>query len=96
MCDFFPVFRLFEIGSEIHGELGEVPHIAGVLYNAHGNEQDFFEMKRIVECIFPAARLIATEGRAYEHPWRTAEFIGGTESLAVFSNCILSVTSGEH
>jgi phenylalanyl-tRNA synthetase beta chain len=70
---FFPVFRLFEAGSEIHGESGEVPHIAGVLYNAHGNEQDFFEMKRAVECIFPAARLTAAEGRAYEHPMRTAE-----------------------
>ncbi|HEY1949002.1 MAG TPA: phenylalanine--tRNA ligase subunit beta [Bryobacteraceae bacterium] len=70
---FFPVFRLFEIGSEIHGEFREVPHIAGVLYNAHGNEQDFFEMKRAVECIFPAARLTAAEGRVYEHPMRTAE-----------------------
>jgi phenylalanyl-tRNA synthetase beta chain len=70
---FFPVFRLFETGSEIHGEFVEVPHIAGVLYNAHGNEQDFFEMKRVVECIFPAAHLTAAEGRAYEHPMRTAE-----------------------
>ena len=70
---FFPVFRLFETGSEIHGEFVEVPHIAGVLYNAHGNEQDFFEMKRAVECIFPSARLTAAEGRVYEHPMRTAE-----------------------
>jgi phenylalanyl-tRNA synthetase beta chain len=70
---FFPVFRLFETGSEIHGEFVEVPHIAGVLYNAQGNEQDFFEMKRAVECIFPAARLTASEGRVYEHPMRTAE-----------------------
>jgi phenylalanyl-tRNA synthetase beta chain len=70
---FFPVFRLFETGSEIHGEFREVPHIAGVLYNVHGNEQDFFEVKRAVECIFPAARLTAAEGRAYEHPTRTAE-----------------------
>jgi phenylalanyl-tRNA synthetase beta chain len=70
---FFPVFRLFETGSEIHDEFREVPHIAGVLYNAQGNEQDFFEVKRAVECIFPAARLTAAEGRVYEHPMRTAE-----------------------
>ena len=70
---FFPLFRLFEIGSEIHGESMEVPHLAGVIYNAHGKEQDFFEMKRAVECIFPAARLSAVEGRAYEHPMRTAQ-----------------------
>jgi phenylalanyl-tRNA synthetase beta chain len=70
---FFPVFRLFEIGSEIHGESMEVPHLAGIIYSAHGNEQDFFEMKRAVECIFPEARLSAVENRTYEHPMRTAQ-----------------------
>jgi phenylalanyl-tRNA synthetase beta chain len=70
---FFPLFRLFEIGNQIHSGFLETPHIASVLYNADGNEQDFFEMKRAVECIYPAARLSAAEGRAYEHPMRTAE-----------------------
>jgi len=70
---FFPAFRLFEIGSEIHGDSLEVPHLAAALYNAPGNEQDFFEMKRVLECVFPAARLVAAQGSAYEHPARAAE-----------------------
>ncbi len=74
----FSEFRLFEIGSEIHalpdGSLpGEVPHLAAALYNASGNEQDFFEMKRVVECLHAGARLTAVDGRPYEHPVRTAE-----------------------
>lgn len=70
---FFPTFRLFEIGSEIHAESVEIPHLAGMLFNAHGDERDFFEMKRVLECIFPAARLVAADARAYEHPVRAAE-----------------------
>jgi phenylalanyl-tRNA synthetase beta chain len=74
---YFPEFRLFEVGNEIHptgvGEPLEIMHVAGVLYSAQGNEHDFFEMKRVVECLFPGARLIAAEARAYEHPARTAE-----------------------
>jgi phenylalanyl-tRNA synthetase beta chain len=74
---YFPEFRLFEIGNEIHpsGERAlpeEMTHLAGALYSAHGNEQDFFEMKRVVECLFPEARLAASEARSYEHPARTA------------------------
>ncbi len=71
-------FRLFEIGHEIHPCPGpdlpkEVTHCAAALYNARGNEQDFFELKRVVECVFPAARLTAAEARDYEHPARAAE-----------------------
>lgn len=69
---YFPEFRLFEVGNEIHPK-GEIMHVAGVLYSARGNEQDFFEMKRVVECLFPGARLLAAEARTYEHPARTAE-----------------------
>lgn len=71
-------FRLFEIGSEIHANAGnglpqEVRHAVAALYNVHSDEQDFFELKRVAECIFPSCVLTATEARSYEHPARTAE-----------------------
>lgn len=74
----FPEFRLFEIGHEIHPVSGpdlpkEITHCAAALYNAQGDERDFFELKRVVECVFPGARLTAREARAYEHPARAAE-----------------------
>ena len=74
---YFPEFRLFEVGNEIHpkdmGEPLEIMHVAGMFYSAHGNEPEFFEMKRVVECLFPGARLAAAEARTYEHPARAAE-----------------------
>lgn len=70
--------RLFEIGAEIHPQSGsglpnEVTHIAAALYNSRGDEQDFFELKRVAECLWPAARLNGASARPYEHPARTAE-----------------------
>ncbi len=74
----FPDFRIFEIGHEIHPSPSpdlpkEITHCAASLYNACGDEQDFFELKRVLECAFPSARLSHTEARAYEHPARAAE-----------------------
>ncbi len=74
----YPEFRLFEIGNEIHPNSGsalpdEIAHAAAVIYNSRGDEQDFFELKRVVECLFPHARLAAVAPRPYEHPARTAE-----------------------
>ncbi len=74
----YPEFRIFEIGNEIHPAHtpdlpNETTHAAAVLYNAHGNAQDFFELKRVVECVFPNASLTPAEARSYEHPARTAE-----------------------
>jgi phenylalanyl-tRNA synthetase beta chain len=71
-------FRIFEIGREIHARPApelpdEVPHAAAVLYNAQGDERDFFELKRVVECLFPGAKLAAANARSYEHPMRAAE-----------------------
>jgi phenylalanyl-tRNA synthetase beta chain len=71
-------FRLFEIGNEIHprpapGLPDEIPHLAAVYYSARGDEQDFFELKRVAECVFSGARLALTEAKPYEHPARTAE-----------------------
>jgi phenylalanyl-tRNA synthetase beta chain len=75
---YFPEFRLFEIGNEIHPSAGrdlpkEVTHLAAVFYSAHGQDQEFFELKRVLECLFPSARLHATEPRTFDHPVRTAE-----------------------
>ncbi len=50
---FFPEFRLFEIGNEIHprrADCQEVTHLAAVFYSAHGEDQEFFELKRVLEC----------------------------------------------
>jgi phenylalanyl-tRNA synthetase beta chain len=74
----FREFRIFEIGSEIHPRPApelpdEIVHAAAAIYSAHGDERDFFELKRAVECLFPEARVAATEPRPYEHPARTAE-----------------------
>jgi phenylalanyl-tRNA synthetase beta chain len=74
----FREFRIFELGSEIHAQAGpalplEIPHAGAVLYDQHGTEEDFFELKRVVECLFGRARLHPTEARPYEHPVRTAE-----------------------
>jgi phenylalanyl-tRNA synthetase beta chain len=74
----YPEFRLFEIGSEIHPGSGnalpaEVMHVAAALYSEQGDEQDFFELKRVAECLFPSLTLNAVAARSYEHPARTAE-----------------------
>ncbi|HTU44960.1 MAG TPA: phenylalanine--tRNA ligase subunit beta [Bryobacteraceae bacterium] len=73
----YPSFRIFEIGNEIHpkaaGLPDEVTHAVAAIYDAHGDEQDFFELKRVLECVFSGARLTAAEPRPYEHPARTAE-----------------------
>jgi phenylalanyl-tRNA synthetase beta chain len=75
---YFPEFRLFEIGNEIHPGEGralpeEVTHLVAVFYSAHGEDQEFFEVKRVLECVFPGARLQAAEPLAFEHPFRAAE-----------------------
>ena len=72
-------FRMFEIGHEVHLEAGtsgaviETTHVAAAIYSAQGDEQDFFELKRVAECLFPDARLVAAEAKIYEHPMRTVE-----------------------
>jgi phenylalanyl-tRNA synthetase beta chain len=71
-------FRIFEIGAEVHpipdaGLPRQVTHGGAVLYSLHADEQDFFELKRVAECLFPNLRLQPTAPRPYEHPTRTAE-----------------------
>ncbi|MGA7414832.1 MAG: phenylalanine--tRNA ligase subunit beta [Bryobacteraceae bacterium] len=76
-------FRIFEIGREIHprvevqsaGDAGlpdEMTRLVAALYIATGDEQDFFELKRVLECVFPSASLRAVEPKGYEHPTRAA------------------------
>jgi phenylalanyl-tRNA synthetase beta chain len=74
----YPEFRLFEIGHEIHPapsrELPmEISHVAAALYNAHRDDQDFFEMKRVLECVFRDVRVTPARARECEHPVRAAE-----------------------
>ena len=86
----FREFRIFEVGNENHkqfeGELpDERPHAVAALYSAHADEQDFFEMKRVLEFLLPSARFSAVEARSYEHPARVAAIIWrGVEVGRVF------------
>jgi phenylalanyl-tRNA synthetase beta chain len=69
----FPVFRIFEIGREIHKREGklpdEVPHLVAAIY---GEDDGLFELKRIAESIATGIRAEAAQPRSYEHPTRTA------------------------
>lgn len=71
-------FRIFEIGQEIHPAVNselpsEITHAVAVLYSSHDDEQDFFELKRVLECVFRGAHLTAARPKGYEHPVRAAE-----------------------
>lgn len=73
-------FRLFEIGGEIHPRPGsglplEITHLVGALYSSLGDERDFYEMKRVAECVFPGAALRPAEAKPYEHPARAAMLV---------------------
>jgi phenylalanyl-tRNA synthetase beta chain len=72
----FREFRFFEIGREIHPRPNSLPdeiqHLAAVLYGANADERDFFEMKRVAECLFPSAQLSAAPPNSWEHPARAA------------------------
>jgi phenylalanyl-tRNA synthetase beta chain len=73
----FREFRFFEVGHEIHPKAGSLPeetqHLVAVLYRAHADEHDFFELKRVAECLFPKVELSAASPCDWEHPFRTAE-----------------------
>jgi phenylalanyl-tRNA synthetase beta chain len=73
----FSEFRFFEIGREIHPSPDSLPReinrLVTVLYGAHANEQDFFELKRVAECLFPSTTLRPAVPLDWEHPARTAE-----------------------
>ncbi len=68
-----PIFRIFEIGREIHKREGqlpdEVPHLIAAVY---GDDNGLFELKRIAESLGRGIRVTAADPRPYEHPTRTA------------------------
>jgi phenylalanyl-tRNA synthetase beta chain len=68
---------VFEIGREIRPSTNFLPneehHLAAALYSAPGDEQDFFELKRVLESVFDGARLEGAEPKEGEHPARAAE-----------------------
>jgi phenylalanyl-tRNA synthetase beta chain len=82
-------FRIFEIGNELYPETGatepEQPHLAALLYDKDGNEQDFFEMKRVLACLFRNATCDPASARSYEHPARTAEIRWRTQTIGRIS-----------
>ncbi len=74
----FDVFRIFEIGREIHkqpqGLPREIPHLAAAIYSKDGDgAAGLFEMKRAAECLMPGAEARPCSARPYEHPTRAAE-----------------------
>ncbi len=69
----FREFRLFELGSAIARSGEETPHLAAVLFSAHADERDLFELKRVLECLLPSAALHAASPRLYQHPTRAAD-----------------------
>jgi phenylalanyl-tRNA synthetase beta chain len=90
-------FRIFEIGNEIHPapvppgdgtpvELPtETPHLCAAMYNQHGDERDFFELKRVLESLWSRVELRATApARSFEHPTRVASVVWGQEMVGRF------------
>ncbi len=75
----FEVFRLFEIGNEIHKRAealpDEVPHLAAAVYSREGGQECLFEMKRLAECLMPGATLEPCAARSFEHPARAASLL---------------------
>lgn len=86
----FDMFRLFEIGQEIHkhesGLPDEVPHLAAARYSKSGDGRDsLFELKRVALCLSDAIVIEGAESRAYEHPARTGRLlIDGAEVGRLF------------
>ena len=85
----YPEFRIFEIGREVHpsadGALpSEATRAVAALYNNEGDEQDFFELKRVAECLLPSCRFVSAEPRSYEHPARAAEILWRDELVGRF------------
>jgi len=83
---FFPSFRLFEIGNEIHKREGkelprEVPHLAAAVYTRGDGREAFFELKRLAECLMPGCETRPAEARPYEHPARAGEIVWRGKTL---------------
>jgi phenylalanyl-tRNA synthetase beta chain len=74
------VFRIFEIGLEIHkreqGLPDEVPHLAAAVFARQGDgAAGLDEIRHAAECLMPGAHAQPAAARSYEHPARAADVI---------------------
>ncbi|SRR5579883_567064 len=78
----FDSFRLFEVGREIHPDR-EIPHFAAAIYAKEGDGvAGLMELKRLAECLLPAATLRPSASTApYEHPSRAADVVHNATRL---------------
>lgn len=82
----FGVFRLFEIGREIHKKASglplEVPHFIAVSFAREGDgSAGLFELKRLAECLMPGATVVPAAPLPFEHPERAGEVLWRGESV---------------
>ena len=71
------LFRLFEIGREIHRGRDVLPdeilHLAAAIYAREGDgAAGLLELKRLAECLMPKCEVSAARANPYEHPERAA------------------------
>jgi phenylalanyl-tRNA synthetase beta chain len=77
----FDHFRFFEIGREIHPDR-EIPHFAAAIYAKDDGVAGLLELKRLAECLDPAAAFRPSAATAsYEHPHRAAEVLCGETAV---------------
>jgi phenylalanyl-tRNA synthetase beta chain len=78
-------FRLFEVGREIHKQLGDLPHevnhLCAAMYRKESGAEGLFELKRLAECVAPGCEARPAAARPYEHPARTAEIVYHGETV---------------
>ncbi len=80
------VFRLFELGLEIHktgrGLPDEIPHLAAAVYDRHSDGvPSLFALKHAAECLMPGAQTCPGETRGFEHPARAAAILWRNEAV---------------
>ncbi len=79
-CKHREVFRIFEIGLEIHsapqGLPTEVPHLVAAVFARQGDGVDGLdEIRHAAECLMPGAQAQPAAARPYEHPARGADVV---------------------
>jgi phenylalanyl-tRNA synthetase beta chain len=81
---FFDSFRLFEIGFEIRKQAAglprEIAHLAAAVWMKEDAGQ-FYELRRLAECVDARLQARPAQAREYEHPARTAELFIGDDAI---------------
>jgi phenylalanyl-tRNA synthetase beta chain len=98
-CRNFETFRLFEIGQAIHRVQGspprEIPNLAACVYAKSGDGvAGLQEVKRLVQCLLPGARVKLAECRPFEHPVRSWEVVWKGETLGRIGEFHPSLVNG--